>query len=87
MERMHFELETAGSHGAYWECKEAGGAAMIMMLGDDSEDYMARSGVKWLNKLGINVMSMSSGKKDYGHHNYPIERIESAIAWLKNRGI
>ena len=29
---------------------------------------------------------MSPAKKDYGHHNYPLERIEKAIAWLKLHG-
>ena len=52
---------------------------MIAMIGDDSEDYLARTSVKWLHKLGVNVMTMSPGKKDYGHHNYPLERIEKAI--------
>ena len=31
-------------------------------------------------------MTMSPGKKDYGHHNYPLERIEKAIDWLKVHG-
>jgi len=26
---------------------------------------------------------MSPGKKDYSHHNYPLERIEKAISFLK----
>ena len=34
-------------------------------------------------KEKVNVMTMSPGKKDYGHHNYPLERIEKAINWLK----
>jgi dienelactone hydrolase len=29
---------------------------------------------------------MSPAKKDYGHHNYPLERIEKAISWLKTHG-
>lgn len=87
MKRIHFDLETAGFYGAYWSCREQSDAAVIAMLGDDPEDYMARSGVKWLHKLGVNVMSMSPGKRDYGHHNDPLERIEAAIAWLKNQGI
>ena len=37
------------------------------MLGDDPEDYMARSAVKWLLRLGVNVLTMSPGKKDYEH--------------------
>ena len=36
--------------------------------------------------LGLNVMTMSPAKKDYGHHNYPLERIEKAIRWLKTSG-
>ena len=60
--------------------------AMIAMIGDDPEDYLARTSVKWLHKLGVNVMTMSPGKKDYGHHNYPLERIEKAINWLKVHG-
>ncbi len=31
-------------------------------------------------------MTMSPAKKDYGHHNYPLERIEKAIRWLKTFG-
>lgn len=48
-------------------------------LCDDCQDYLARTSVKWLHKLGLNVMTMSPAKKDYGHHNYPLERIENAI--------
>ena len=35
---------------------------MIAMIGDDPEDYLARISVKWLHKLGVNVMTMSPGK-------------------------
>lgn len=31
-------------------------------------------------------MTMSPGKKDYGHHNYPLERIDMAIQWMKQHG-
>lgn len=36
---------------------------MIAMIGDDSQDYLARTSVKWLHKLGLNVMTMSPAKK------------------------
>lgn len=87
MKHIHFEPETDGFYGAYWENKKTSEAALIMMIGDDPEDYMARSGVRWAHRLGINVLTMSPNKKDYGHHNYPLERIESAIKWLKDHGI
>ena len=83
MRKIHFDVDTDGFYGAYWECKTASNCAMIAMIGDDPENYLARSSVKWLHKLGVNVMTMSPAKKDYGHHNYPLERIERAIEWLR----
>ena len=78
MKHLHFEPEADGFYGAYWESKTPSDTAMIAMLGDDPEDYMGKTCVKWLHTYGINVMSMSPGKKNYSHHNYPIERIGSA---------
>lgn len=52
----------------------------------DTKDPMAKGGVKWLQKRGLNVLTMSPAKKDYGHHNYPLERFEKAIAFLKTTG-
>lgn len=87
MKHQHFDVGIAGFYGAYWACKTPSNCAMIAMIGDDPEDYMARSCVKWLLKQDINVLTMSPAKKDYGHHNYPLERVEAAINWLKNHGI
>ena len=86
MKHLHFDVEPDGFYGAYWPCPAGASCAIIAMLGDDPEDYMARSAAKWLLKKGVNVLTMSPGKKDYGHHNYPLERIETAIAWLKAHG-
>lgn len=86
MKHIHFDVGQYGFYGAYWKCREKTNVAVIAMLGDDPEDYMARSCVKWLFKRGVNVFTMSPGKKDYSHHNYPLERVEAAIAWLKNAG-
>ena len=76
MKHIHFDVESDGFYGAYWACKDGSDCTVIAMLGDDPEDYMARSAVKWLLRLGVNILTMSPGKKDYGHHNYPLERIE-----------
>lgn len=86
MKHIHFDVESDGFYGAYWACKDGSSCAVIAMLGDDPEDYMARSAVKWLLRLGVNILTMSPGKKDYGHHNYPLECIEKAMAWLKLHG-
>lgn len=63
MQKRHFEMETDGFYGAYWKCKTDSDCAMIAMIGDDSEDYLARTSVKWLHKLGVNVMTMSPAKR------------------------
>lgn len=86
MKHIHFDTETAGFYGAYWENKVSSDHAVIAMIGDDPEDLLARSAVKWLHTHGVNVMTMSPAKKDYGHHNYPLERIETAINRLKADG-
>ena len=62
MKHLHFEPEADGFYGAYWESKTPSDTAMIAMLGDDPEDYMGKTCVKWLHTYGINVMSMSPGK-------------------------
>ena len=64
MMKRHFDVESDGFYGAYWKCKTGSDCAMI---GDDPKDYLARTSVKWLHKLGVNVIKMSRVKKDYGH--------------------
>ena len=86
MKHIHFDVKTGGFYGAYWKNKKETNCTIIAMLGDDSEDYMAKSCVKWLMGKGVNVLTMSPGKKNYSHHNYPLERIEKAINWLKKSG-
>lgn len=86
MKHIEFNIEKDGFYGDYWPCKEKNSHAMIAMIGDDSKDYLARCAVKWLHKKGLNVLTTSPGKKDYGHHNYPLERIQLAISKLKEFG-
>ena len=89
MERVYFEVGKDGFHGVYWQNKMPTTASIIAMLGDDAEDYMAKSCVKWLQKQGVNVLSMSPAKKNYSHHNYPLERIgmiKSAL-WARRRRV
>ena len=69
MKHLHFEPEADGFYGAYWESKTPSDTAMIAMLGDDPEDYMGKTCVKWLHTYGINVMSVSPGKKNYSLYN------------------
>ena len=86
MEKRYFDPDKDGFYGVYYPCAETTDKAFIVMLGDSSDDRMAVSGVKWMQRKGCNVMAMSPDKQDYGHHNYPLERFEKAIAYLKAQG-
>lgn len=86
MNKQYFSPERDGFYGVYYPNAATSRKAVIVMLGDSSDDRMVVSGVKWLHKRGCNVMAMSPAKKDYGHHDYPLERFEKAIAVLKVRG-
>lgn len=86
MKKEYFSIEKDGFYGAYYENRSRTDRCMIAMLGDAIDDRMAVSGVKWLHRHGCNVMTMSPARKDYGHHNYEIERFEKAIAAIKGKG-
>ena len=82
-----FTAEKDGFIGAYYGGPDGSKKGVIMMLGDSSEDRMARCGAGWIIQNGCHALCMSAGKKDYGHHNYPLERFEKAISFLKSIGI
>lgn len=86
MEKIFFETEKDGFYGTYYINPKESRCAMIGLFGDDPNDYMAKCGAKWLHDQGVNVLCMSPGKKNYSHVNYPLERIETAVQWLKNNG-
>lgn len=86
MKKLFFETEKDGFYGTYYENPKGSDCAVIGLFGDDPNDYMAKCGAKWLHKNGVNVLCMSPGKKNYSHVNFPLERIETAIQWLKNNG-
>lgn len=86
IQREYFTVEKDGFFGAYFPDPKQADRCMIALLGDDIDDYMAVSGAKWLQNRGCNVMTMAPAKKDYGHHSYPLERFEKAIAVIKRKG-
>ena len=84
--RQYYSPENDGFFGAFYECPSPSEKAVILMLGDDIDDRMAASGAKWLQQLGCHVMTMAPDKKDYGHHNYPLERFGKALGVLEKKG-
>ena len=86
MKKEVFQIDSDGFNGAWYPAGSTSSRGIIIMLGDSSVDRMAKSGAKWLNQQGIHVMAMSPDKKDYGHHNYPLERFGKAITFMKAQG-
>ena len=86
MKKQVFRVNSDGFNGAWYPAPVKSSRGLIIMLGDSSEDYMARTGAKWLYEQGLHVMAMSADKKDYGHHNYPLERCGQAISYIKTQG-
>ena len=86
MKKQFFNVKKDGFYGTYYENPKGADCAMIGLFGDDPNDYMAKCGAKWLHKNGVNVMCMSPDVKNYSHVNFPLERIETAIKWLKSHG-
>lgn len=86
MKKQFFSNEKDAFYGTYYENPKGANCAMIGLFGDDPNDFMAKCGAKWLHKNGVNVMCMSPDVKNYGHVNFPLERIETAIKWLKSHG-
>lgn len=86
LQKQYYNPESNGFYGAFYACPSYSDKGVILMLGDAVDDLMAVSGVKWLHRQGCHVMAMSPGKKDYGHHNYPLERFGKAIEVLQNKG-
>lgn len=86
MKKQFFSNEKDGFYGTYYENPKGANCAMIGLFGDDPNDFMAKCGAKWLHKNDVNVMCMSPDMKNYSHVNFPLERIETAIKWLKSHG-
>ena len=55
MEKLHFEVEKDGFHGVYWQNKMPSSAAIIAMLGDDAEDYMAKEFPKECKQTRVDI--------------------------------
>ena len=86
MVKRQFSVENDGFKGTYFPTEDQAEKALIVMLGDDSDDYMVHCAVKWLHRLNVSVLAMAPGKKDYGHHSYPVERIENGVKFLQGQG-
>ena len=86
MRSRSFTAEKDGFHGTWYPCENITDTGMIIMLGDSSDDTLAKCGAKWMHQRNCHVMAMSPDQKDYGHHSYPLERFEKAMSFMKENG-
>ena len=63
MKKQYFNPEQDGFYGVYYPNSMSSNQAMIALLGDSSDDHMVKSGAKWLQKRGCNVMATSPAKR------------------------
>ena len=69
MKKQYFSVRTDGFYGAYYKNKNPSDMAFIVMLGDNVDDFLAKTAVKWLHRKGFNCLAMSRTKNDYRHYN------------------
>ena len=86
MTKQVFTVEKDGFNGVWYPNLAGSKRGVILMLGDSAEDRMAVCGAKWLHENGCHVMAMSPDKKDYGHHNYPLERFDLLVRIMFRAG-
>ena len=85
MKKQYFSVEEDGFYGVYYPL-EGADRCFIVMLGDSSDDHLAKSGVRYLHSLGCSALAMSPAAKSYTHCNYPLERIGKALEFMKSSG-
>lgn len=63
---------------------EVSGSAMILLLGSGGNNVLTRGVAKWLVRQGVNALCI--GPEDgSGYHSFPLEHVEEAIRFLKER--
>lgn len=86
MKKEYFSVEKDGFYGAYFPNKTKTNKGIILMLGDSIDDRLATSGVKYMQLFNFNCITISPAKKNYGYHNYELEKFGKALDILKQKG-
>ena len=77
MKKQVFRVNSDGFNGAWYPAPIKSSRGLIIMLGDSSEDHMARTGAKWLHEQGIGTMLYFGGSTLFAHTAPAAEK-----AWL-----
>ena len=64
---------------------------IIVLLGDDGDDFMSQACAKWLTRGqhcdALCLALRRSKQEDSGIHSWPLEQIAAAVRWLEDRGV
>ena len=84
-------IEKNGFSGYYYLSPSSTDKAIIVVIGDEGNDFMDKACAKWLTRhTGCHALCIGIHQKkedDTGIHSWPLEYIEKAVQWLKSRGI
>jgi len=70
--------------GFYGFFKPVNSNAAIILCAE--KGLITKAWTKWLNKMEVSVLSVTPNKEINGCHNWPLEHIESAVKFLKEKG-
>ena len=83
MKKKYFYQEKDGFYGAYYPCETKSRSAIIYMLGPSVDNLLVTAGVRWLHRMGCNVMAVAPEPEAAGFHEIPLERFANVIRTLQ----
>ena len=84
-------IEKDGFSGYYYVAPSSTDKGIIVLIGDEGNDFMDKACAKWLTMtVGCNALCLGIRQKksdDTGIHQWPLEYVEKAVQWLQKKGI
>ena len=73
--------------GFYYTAAQPSDRCMLVLLGDEGDDFMSRACAKWLTRTqrcnALCIAVRQHREDDTGVHSWPLERIASAVRWVQ----
>ena len=83
--------EKNGFRGYYYTADAPARRTMIVVLGDEGNDFMSLACARWLirtqNCNALCIALRQTPADDTGLHSWPLERIQAGIRWLQKQGM
>lgn len=84
-------LQNDDCKGCYYQSSKSSDRCILVLVGDEGNDFMDKAFASWLTKkVGVHALCVAIHQRkedDTGVHEWPLEYIESAVKWLKAKGI